>query len=366
MFVLRKITLSIFSMLIAWTLFASDSLDVERLNREIGQMLMVGVRGAQLDSDKMDQVIDQVSAGEIGGIIFFKHNIKDRDQLRTLINDLNDLPSEYPLFLAADEEGGKVRRLRKKQGFQEFPSAAYVGKKLTPAEAFDTYSRLASQMYDAGLNLNLGPVVDVNVNGNSPAIGKLNRSFSTDPERVYNYSKEFIRAHHKAGVLTSLKHFPGHGSSQQDTHNDLTDITHSWDSSEQVPFQRLIDSNQVDMVMAGHLFDRNLDKEYPASLSEAHIQGNLRDKLGFEGVVVTDDLQMGAIIKRYTLEDIIIAAVNSGSDILQFSDPLNLEDDLPQKMRTTIIQAIRDGRIQEERIHESYARIISLKKRLNR
>lgn len=353
-------------MLMAWTLFASDSLDVERLNREIGQMLMVGVRGAQLDSDKMDQVIDQVSAGEIGGIIFFKHNIKDRDQLRALINDLNDLPSEYPLFLAADEEGGKVRRLRKKQGFQEFPSAAYVGKKLTPAEAFDTYSQLATQMYDAGLNLNLGPVVDVNVNGNSPAIGKLNRSFSTDPEKVYTYSKEFMRAHQKAGVLTSLKHFPGHGSSQHDTHNDLTDITNSWKPSEQLPFQRLIDSNQVDMVMAGHLFDRNLDTDYPASLSRAHIQGNLRDKLGFQGVVVTDDLQMGAIIKRYSLEDIIIAAVNSGSDILQFSDPLNLEDDLPRKVRATIIQAIRDGRIVEERIHESYERIISLKKRLNR
>ncbi|MCF7809198.1 MAG: glycoside hydrolase family 3 [Candidatus Marinimicrobia bacterium] len=342
----------------------ADSLDVEQLNREIGQMLMVGVRGAQLQSDKMDQVIAQVSAGEIGGIIFFKHNIRNREQLQQLVEDLNNLPSEYPLFLAADEEGGKVRRLRQKQGFKEFPSAAYVGKKLSPLEAFDIYKELATQMRDAGLNLNLGPVVDVNVNGNSPAVGKLNRSFSTDPEKVYLYSKTFIRAHHEAGVLTTLKHFPGHGSSKHDTHNELTDITQSWIPTEQIPFQRLIDSDLVDMVMAGHLFDRELDEAYPASLSQAHIQGTLRSKLGFDGVVVTDDLQMGAIIKRYTLEDIIIAAVNSGSDILQFSDPLNLDDDLPLKMRSAIIQAIRDGKISEERIHESYQRIVSLKRKL--
>ena len=344
---------------------SSDSLDIERLNREIGQMLMVGMRGSDVDNEDMDQIMSQIQQGEIGGIILFKHNIRNRKQIKKLLDDLNQLSPRQPLFLAADEEGGLVRRLRKKQGFTEFPSAAYVGKNMQPAKAYDVYGKLARQMSSTGLNLNLGPVVDVNVNGNSPAIGKLKRSFSTDPQSVTAFSRSFIKAHRDAGVLTALKHYPGHGSSKEDTHNDLTDITETWDSSEAVPFKELIQSNHVDMIMAGHLFDRNLDPNYPASISRVHIQENLRDNLGFSGVVITDDLQMGAIIKRYSLEEIIIAAINSGSDILQFSDPQDLDENLPARMREVVIKAIRDGRIDVNRIHESYDRIISLKQRIS-
>jgi len=324
-------------------------------------MLMVGIRGTQLDTEFMDQTRQQIVDGEIGGIILFKHNIKDGTQLTNFISEIKGLNVELPLLLAVDEEGGKVRRLRKSQGFNEFPSAAEVGQNRSLDEAFEIYSQMANQIRMTGLNLNLGPVVDVNVNRSSPAIGKLKRSFSSDPEIVYNYSKAFIDAHRKAGVLTTLKHYPGHGSSREDTHNDLTDITHTQETSEQLPFRKLIEASAVDLIMAGHLFDNDLDKEYPASLSRVHIQLNLRDKLGFDGVVITDDLQMGAIIKSYSLEEIIIAAVNSGSDILQFSDPLDLDDNLPVRMREIIITAIKKGKIKPNRIHESYTRIKKLK-----
>jgi len=220
---------------------------------------------------------------------------------------------------------------------------------------------MARQIAETGLNLNLGPVVDVNINRASPAIGQLNRSFSRDPGKVYTYASLFIDAHHQAGVLTALKHYPGHGSSREDTHNDLTDITYTWRSSEQVPFRRLIDSTRADIIMAGHLFDRNIDPNHPASLSKNHIQNTLRKELGFHGVVLTDDLQMGAIIKRYTLEDMIIAAIQAGCDILQFSDPQSLDPDLPSRFSDIVLAAIEDGRLSVDRIHESYARIAHLK-----
>ncbi len=341
-----------------------DSLDIQRLEHEIGQMLMVGIRGNHLNADAMVQTRQQIDAGQIGGIIFFKHNIKNSRQFRIFVKQIAALTVDYPLLPAVDEEGGKVRRLRKTQGFEEFPSAAHVGGKIKAPEAYNIYSRMATQIRKTGLNLNLGPVVDVNINRASPAIGQLGRSYSRNPGTVYDYGKIFIEAHHAAGVLTTLKHYPGHGSSREDTHNDLTDITHTWRSSEQLPFKRLIDSVQVDLIMAGHLFDRNVDPKYPASLSAQHIQQTLRGKLNFNGVVLSDDLQMGAIIKRYTLDEIIILSINAGCDILQFSDPLNLDKDLPAHVRRVVIAAIKDGKIEPSRIHQSFNRITSLKKQL--
>ncbi len=348
----------------AQTDLTSDTLNYDELEREIGQMIMVGIRGSHLNAGAMEQTRNQIANGEIGGIIFFKHNIKNSRQFRIFVKSIKAISVDHALLLAVDEEGGQVRRLRKAQGFQEFPSAAHVGSKMDLTEAYHTYSNMANQIHSTGLNLNLGPVVDVNINRISPAIGQLNRSFSRNPGTVYDYGNIFIRAHNDAGVLTTLKHYPGHGSSREDTHNDLTDITNTWRSSEQVPFKRLIDSATVDLIMAGHLFDRSHDKKYPASISAAHIQKTLRDELGFSGVVITDDLQMGAIIKRYDLDEIIIAAVNAGCDILQFSDPLNLDSDLPARIRKIIIGGIKAGTIDPNRIHESFQRITQLKLRI--
>ena len=341
----------------------SDTLNIPRLEREIGQMIMVGIRGTHLNSDAMEQTRRQITQGEIGGIIFFKHNIKNSRQFRIFVESISRLEAPLPLFLAVDEEGGRVRRLKKAQGFVEFPSAASIGSKMDTVVARDTYRGMAEQIANSGLNCNLAPVVDVNVNRVSPAIGQLNRSFSRKPETVVEFANIFIQEHRKRGVLTTLKHYPGHGSSREDTHNDLTDITYTWRDSEKIPFQTLIDSSMVDMIMAGHLYDKKKDKRYPASLSHAHIQETLRDELGYKGVV-SDDMQMGAIIKRYKLEEIVLAAVRSGSDIIQFSDPLDLDPDLPATIRAIIIGAIRDGRLEAQAVHDAYERIHSLKQKL--
>ena len=341
-----------------------DSTDPVALEQKIGQMIMVGIRGAHLNADAMELTRRQITNGEIGGIIFFKHNIKNSRQFRIFVKSIKSLTVEQPLLLAVDEEGGLVRRLRKLQGFEEFPSAAHVGANLSLDETYILYSRMAKQIHQAGLNVNLAPVVDVNVNRISPAIGQLNRSFSRNPGDVFDYSDAFIRAHNNAGVLTTLKHYPGHGSSREDSHNGITDITSTWRSSEQVPFQRLIDSAKVNMIMAGHLMDKGVDSKYPASISKSHIQATLRDEMGYNGVVITDDLQMGAIIKRFELEEIIVAAINAGCDILQFSDPMDLDQNLPLRINEIVLDAIENGQIDPQRIHESYARIIDLKTRL--
>jgi beta-N-acetylhexosaminidase len=346
------------------TLASPDSLNQISIEQKIGQMIMVGIRGTHLNAEAMELTRNQITRGDIGGIIFFKHNIKNSRQFRIFVKSLKSLPADQPLLLAVDEEGGLVRRLRKSQGFKEFPSAATVGAKYSLTEAYDLYSSMADQIHQAGLNVNLAPVVDVNINRLSPAIGQLNRSFSRNPGVVFDFSESFIRAHSDADVITTLKHYPGHGSSREDSHNSITDISSTWRSSEQVPFQRLIDSSQVDMIMAGHLMDRAVDSKYPASISNAHIQVTLRDEMGYTGVVITDDLQMGAIIKRFELEEIVISAINAGCDILQFSDPLDLDDNLSQRIKEIVLQAIEEGQIDPQRIHESYARIIDLKSRL--
>ncbi len=343
----------------------SDSMDPISLEQKIGQMIMVGIRGTHLNADAMELTRSQILDGDIGGILFFKHNIKNSRQFRIFVKSLKALPVDQPLLLAVDEEGGLVRRLRKTQGFEEFPSAAHVGANMSTDESYDLYSRMANQIHKTGLNVNLAPVIDVNINRISPAIGQLNRSFSRNPGDVFDYSEAFIRAHNDSNVLTTLKHYPGHGSSREDSHNGITDITSTWRSSEQVPFQRLIDSTRVDMIMAGHLMDKGVDSKYPASISRAHIQVTLRDEMGYSGVVITDDLQMGAIIKRFELEEIVMAAINAGCDILQFSDPLDLDENLSQRIREIVVQAIEDGEVDPQRIHESYDRIIDLKSRLS-
>ena len=342
-----------------------DSTDAITLDRKIGQMIMVGIRGTHLSADVMELTRRQVTNGDIGGIIFFKHNIKNSRQFRIFVRSIKSLNAEQPLLLAVDEEGGLVRRLRKSQGFEEFPSAAHVGANLSLDDTYKLYSRMARQIHQAGLNVNLAPVADVNINRISPAIGQLNRSFSRNPGDVFDYCHAFIRAHNDIGVLTTLKHYPGHGSSREDSHNGITDITSTWRSSEQVPFKRLIDSANVDMIMAGHLMDKGVDSKYPASISKSHIQVTLRDEMGYSGVVITDDLQMGAIIKRFELEEIIIAAINAGCDILQFSDPLDIDENLPLRINEIVLQAIENGQIDPQRIHESYVRIIDLKSRLS-
>ncbi|HTF22014.1 MAG TPA: glycoside hydrolase family 3 N-terminal domain-containing protein, partial [Chryseolinea sp.] len=215
-------------------------------------------------------------------------------------------------------------------------------------------------------NVNFAPVVDLASNPDNPIIAKYGRAFSANEDSVALLAKEFIKAHRKYNVLTSLKHFPGHGSSKDDTHLGIADVTNTWEQRELKPYQLLIDSGYADAIMTSHIVNRQLDKAgNPGTLSTDVLTGILRQRLHFNGVVFTDDMQMQAITKHYGLKDAIRMAINGGVDIMTFSNNLpDRESRIVDMAHDMIRKMVASGEIKPDRIDESYRRIMALKKRL--
>lgn len=338
-----------------------------------GQMLMVGFRGLEAGPDST--VGRAVIRQRLGGVVLFDYdvalgrygrNIDSPAQLLALTSRLSAL-SQVPLFIAVDQEGGKVQRLKESAGFVETPSAADLGAKGELA-AREAGTIIARQLALFRVNLDFAPVLDVNVNPDSPAIGMLGRSFSFKPEQVATLGLAFLDGLHNPGkgpgVLGCVKHFPGHGSALTDSHLGLPDITKTWSRDELIPFARVIQAGAADMVMTAHLYNAHLDPDHPATLSKAVVQGILRSELGYDGVVITDDLGMGAIAERYGMKEAIRLAVEAGCDILLFGNNLTFDPDLAAKAHAVLTGLVRDGTISRERIRLSFDRIMALKARL--
>lgn len=340
------------------------------LRIQAGQMLMLGFRG--LRPGPNDSIMEDIRQGRVGGVVLFDYdvaldsplrNIKSPKQLTRLVGSLQ-AAARIPLFVAIDQEGGRVSRLKPKNGFPGFPGAGELGRIGDPAgtEAMaETMGRLLAEL---GVNCNLAPVVDVDVNPENPAIGKLGRSFSADPGEVVKQARAFIRGMDKAGVLTCLKHFPGHGSAFNDSHLGLTDISDTWSERELIPFRELIRAGLGDLVMTGHLFNARLDPEYPATLSVSSIDGLLRQKLGFSGVVISDDLQMKAISEHYGLKETVKRSIQAGVDILLFGNNLEYDPKIAEKVLDLIQEMVAAGEIEPARIYRSYKRIMGLKSKI--
>jgi beta-N-acetylhexosaminidase len=338
------------------------------LRTKIGQMLMVTVTGDSVEdrSPSMDTLKTDLSDGLIGGVIMFtwSGNLKNPGQIAHLTGELQKL-SAVPLFIAVDEEGGKVARLSASNGFASTPSAYQMGT-IINQESYTrgTAATMAGWFVQTGLTMNLAPVVDLNVNPTSPAIGALERSFSADPVRVTQHASWFIDEFRKQKIFTALKHFPGHGSATADSHLGFTDITDTWSSIELQPYMSLLSSGLIDVVMTGHLFNAHFDSLYPATLSRATISGLLRSQMGYNGVVVTDAMGMSAITDLYTLEQAVELAVNAGVDILLYTTNLDSSGiSLARRIVDFIERQVSSGAIAETRINESYARIMALKGR---
>lgn len=333
-----------------------------------GQMLMVGFRGLYAEGNS---ILEEICDCNLGGVILFersligRRNISSKDQLRHLVEGLH-AGSVYPLFVGIDQEGGKVRRLKWEYGFMPLPGAGELGEQSISSTEL-TAGRAAAEMQEIGINLDFAPVVDVNVNPNSPAIGALHRSFSADPELVVEYARAFLQGLQAHGVIGCIKHFPGHGSAENDTHLGLTDITATWLSEQELyPYRALIAEGAADMIMVGHLMHTNLDKDYPASLSHVVITDLLRRELGFAGVIISDDLQMGAITSQYELEETVHLAIEAGTDILLYGNNIRYDDKLAHKLQKAILELVAQGKISRARLEESYERIRNLKKKLGR
>ena len=339
------------------------------LERMAGQMIMTGFRGTGEKplSEDLQYLLPDIRAGHIGGVILFEpdvltrktRNIRSLEQVAALTALLQE-GAPVPLFVGVDQEGGRVRRFKEEHGLPATPSPATLGRgstEVTRAEGM----RIGAALRAAGVNLNFAPVLDVNVNPQSPAIGALGRSFSADPARVAAHGQAFAEGLASAGVIPCYKHFPGHGSARHDTHLGLTDITATWLPIELEPYRRILPHTPPAMIMSGHMVHKKKSGKLPASLSPEIITGLLRGSMGWEGVVITDDLQMGAIEDTYSMKEAIHLAVLAGSDILLFGNNMRHDPQEGRKAHAALVELVREGSLSKSRIRESYARIMELK-----
>ncbi len=342
------------------------------LDAKIGQMIMAGFRGLALEKD--NPIFADIVERKIGGVVLFDYDVPTRSpvrnvesppQLRTLTAALRRTASS-PLLIAIDQEGGSVARLKEKAGFPPAPSAHDLGARNDLAFTKKTAETTAAALAASGINLNFAPVVDLDVNPANPIIGGIGRSFSADPTIVTRHALEIIRAHHARGVLTALKHFPGHGSSKDDSHLGFVDVTDTWTERELEPYARIIAAKMCDSVMTAHVVDRRLDPDFPATLSRRIIEGILRERLRFDGVVFSDDMQMEAISANYGFDQAVRLAVLAGVDILTFANNSVFDPAAAGSAISAIKQGVRDGVIPTERIERSYRRISRLKARVGR
>jgi beta-N-acetylhexosaminidase len=332
------------------------------LDVKIGQMLLVGFSGRYLLESSA--IIQDVRAGKAGNVVLFRHNLESPEQVKDLTATLQGAAA-IPLLISIDQEGGYVSRLGAWSGVEPNFSAQYLGEQnnldLTRAQGESTAAILSSY----GINLNLAPVVDLNLNPVSPAIGKVQRSFSSNPAVVVQHSQALIDAHHRHGVLCTLKHFPGHGSSTGDTHLGFVDVTDSWQEVELEPYTGLLGGGQVDAVMTAHIFNGKLDPDAPATLSRPIITGILRERLGYDGVIISDDLRMRAISDLYKPQDAIQRAIAAGVDILAISNNIPGKRMISASQAFDIIRGLVDAdAVSADRIDQSFHRIMRLKQKI--
>jgi len=340
------------------------------LEQKIGQMLMIGFYGTS--APKESRICQDIEKYHIGAVILFDYNpvdksrpknIASKQQLKKLTAQLQECSYDGKLLIAVDQEGGKVQRLKSKYGFfGKFPKASSVIR-MDQRHIRSTYLRMAKELKSVGINYDLAPVVDLDINPKNHVIHGLGRSYGKDPQIVARYAGTFIDAMHHYGVLTSLKHFPGHGSSVGDTHKGFVDVTNVWKKVELQPYKIL--NKKADTVMVAHVFNKKLDDKYPASLSRKIVNGILRGELGFDGVVITDDLQMGAISKKYGLKSTMKLAINAGDDMLIFGNQIDPRHTVStHKLIETVKSLVKSRQVKEKSIDDAYRRIQNLKKRL--
>lgn len=332
------------------------------LDEDIGTMLLIGFRGTAIDSTH--HIWRDITQYHISSVILFDfdaptgtrgRNIQNQTQLKQLCSQLRNLSPT--LLIGIDQEGGYVSRLSTRYGFPYIMSAQRSSN--LGDDTVRRYARLtANELHNLGINLNFAPVADVNINPQCPVVGGMERSFSADAERVTQCCEIWINEQHNQDIISCLKHFPGHGSAKGDTHRGLVDVSQTWKPEELIPYRELAADSNL-MVMTAHVINRRLDPSgLPASLSP-RITSLLRDTLGFNGVIVTDDLAMGAIANHYTLEQTIRMALEAGADLLCLSNNGGggYNSDIVPQAVALIKRMVEQGTVSPERIHQSAMRI---------
>jgi len=348
----------------------SSSLTAKPLEQKIANMFILGFYGT--DAPRNSAVMHDVCDVGLGGVILFdrhptKHNeaknISVPSQLKRLTDHLSSC--RHRPLIAIDQEGGLVQRLKRKNRFEtNYPKASVVAKN-GKQYAKKIYTRMAKELHRYGINYDLAPVADLAINPKNRVIVKAGRSFGKSGEEVAAYDRIFIDAMRQNRVLTSLKHFPGHGSSLGDTHKGFVDVTNLCSKKELEPYEYLKDLDSIDSIMVAHIFNRKLDSKYPASLSRKTVTGLLRGKLGYHGVVITDDLQMDAISKHYRLRETIKLAINAGVDLLLFGNQLDPRHEVDIERLVALTKSLlAKGEIRQESIDRANRRINAMKAKI--
>ncbi|MFC5703533.1 beta-N-acetylhexosaminidase [Cohnella faecalis] len=331
------------------------TLDAMTLKQKIGQLLLVGVEGTTI-SEETKQLLKQTHAG---GVILFKGNLASLASSARLINGLKaaNAGSPAPLIVSVDQEGGRVSRLPK--AFVEMPSNAEVGAANNAGLTKQMGGLIAKELSLLGFNVDFAPVLDINSNPNNPVIG--NRSFGDNAALVTKHGLAEMNGIQSGGIIPVVKHFPGHGDTSVDSHIDLPVVNKTAKQLakfEWLPFKSAIESD-ADAVMVAHILYPRIDPDAPASFSKIIIHDQLRGKLGFQGVVFTDDLTMGAIAKNYGIGEAAVRAIQAGGDIVLVGHGY----DNGKLVFDKLVQSVRDGKLTESRVDESVERILKLKRR---
>jgi beta-N-acetylhexosaminidase len=347
---------------------AAFSKSADSLDYKIGQMIMIGV-GERTALSEQDPLVSALRKGRIGGVVLFEKNV-DKANPKASMQKLTGALQQYsatPLIISIDEEGGKVHRLKEKYGFPAMPSATYLGE-LNQVDSTLWYNRrLVATLKELGINVNYAPDVDMAVNPQNAPIVKNARSFGNDAALITKHASACIDAHKEQHIGTALKHFPGHGSSTGDTHLGIVDVTDTWTEKELQPFEMLIGSGRVDAVMIGHMVNRNWDTAMlPATLS-APVVNMLRKRLGFKGLVISDDMQMQAISEHYGLEKAILLSVNAGLDMIMFANTLpdSSKYVTAEQVHEIIKRFVLRGDIPRSRIDDAFRHVSAYKAKLS-
>lgn len=334
-----------------------DKISTMTLEEKVGQMMFYGVNGTNVD----DKVVNLFEDQHVGGIILYGHrnfwgsSLDNNVKYVNSIKKANRQNSDIPLFIGFDEEGGSMSQLP--QELMRTPSKGELGNTNDSSLATGIGAGTAKKLKLLGINTDFGTVLDINTNKNNPIIGV--RSYGSTKEKVTEFGINELKAIQNEGGIPTVKHFPGHGDTEVDSHLGLPSLNHDLNrlkSTELVPFQTAI-NNGVDMVMTAHIMLPQIDKEYPATMSKKILTDLLRDEMGYKGVIITDDLEMQAISKNWDLGEAAIKSVEAGADILLVCHTIENQ----QKVYNAVVQGVNDGKIDENRIDESVRRILRLK-----
>ena len=323
------------------------------LKHAIGQLLIVGFEGTHLPIP----LIGALTKGEIGGVILFARNFESREQIMALTQQIHAIQSPYPIWIGVDQEGGKVQRIGENYGSERIPPALEIAQ-TTPQNAMDIAERTGRDLKSLGFDINFAPVLDIHTNPDNPIIAT--RAFGTTPEQVIEFALPTMDGLRKAGIIPCGKHFPGHGDTLLDSHTDLPEVNHSIErlrSVEFKPFKAAIEA-EIPMIMTAHIVMNGLGERFPATLSPEIVTGILRNELGYKGVIVSDDLEMDAIIDRFSTFKAVMLGLKAGVDAFLICKSQYLWAPLCKQ----ILAEVKENTQMQDRIFESAQRVLDLKR----